>query len=81
MPRSGGITGLRASSSVGWILTLSHGLEVEFAAVASKPSDGASPDLEHVDAAGLEVADDHRVGRAPDGGGVDFWLVLEMEKM
>lgn len=70
------ITALRALVNIGWILTLSHGLEVQFATVASKPSHSAGPDLEHVDASWLEATDDHRVGLAPDGGGVVLWLVL-----
>lgn len=70
------ITALCASVHSAWILTLSHGLEVQFATVASKPSYGSGPDLEHVDASWLEAADDHCVGLAPDGGGVIFWLVL-----
>ena len=74
------ITTLRALLNIGWILTLSHGLEVQFATVASEAGDGAGPDLEHVDASWLEATDDHRVGLAPDGGGVIFWLVLGEEK-
>lgn len=74
------ITALRALVNVGWILTLSHGLEVQFATVASKPSHGAGPDLEHVDASWLESTDDHCVGLAPDGAGVIFWLVLAWKK-
>lgn len=70
------ITTLRALVNIGWILTLSHGLEVQFATVASKPGDGTGPDLEHVDASWLEAMDDRRVGLAPDGGGVILWLVL-----
>lgn len=76
----GVITALRASVNIGWILTLSHGLEVQFATVASKPSHGAGSDLEHVDASWLEATDDHCVGLAPDGGRVIFWLVLGEEK-
>lgn len=74
------ITALRALVNIGWILTLSHGLEVQFATVASKPSYGAGPDLEHVDASWLEATDDHCVGLAPDGARVIFWLVLGEEK-
>lgn len=74
------ITALRALVNIGWILTLSHGLKVQFATVASKPSYGAGPDLEHVDASWLEATDDHCVGLAPDGGSIMFWLVLGEEK-
>lgn len=65
---------------IGLILTLSHGLEVQFATVASKPSHGAGSDLEHVDASWLEATDDHCVGLAPDSGRVIFWLVLGEEE-
>lgn len=71
---------MRALVNAGWILTLSHGLEVQFATVASKPGHGARPDLEDVDASWLEATDDHCVGLAPDRGGVIFWLVLREEK-
>lgn len=74
------ITALRALVNIGSILTLSHGLEVHFATVASKPSYGAGSDLEHVDASWLEATDDHCVGLASDGGRVIFWLVLGEEK-
>lgn len=62
--------------NAGRVLTLGHGLEVEFATVASEAGHGASPHLEHVDAPRLEPADDHRVGLAPDGRAVIFRLVL-----
>lgn len=74
------ITALRALVNIGWILTLSHGLEVHFATIASKPSYGAGSNLEHVDAPWLEATDDHCVGLASDGGRVIFWLVLKEEK-
>ncbi len=74
------ITALRALVNIGRLLTLSHGLKVQFATVTSEPSHGARPDLEHVDAPWLEATDDHCVGLAPDGGGVVFWLVLGEEK-
>lgn len=74
------ITALRAQLNTGWILTLSHGLEVQFATVASKTGHGAGPDLEHIDASWLEATDDHCVGRASDNGGVQFWMVLREEK-
>lgn len=75
------ITALRALVNIGWILTLSHGLEVQFATVTSKPSYGAGPDLEHVDASWLEAADDCSVGLASDSGRVIFWLVLQEKSM
>lgn len=62
--------------SIGWILTLRHGLEVQFATVASKPSYSAGPDLENIDAPRLEATDDCSVGLASDGGRVIFWLIL-----
>lgn len=73
------ITALRACLNAGWILTLSHGLEVQFATVAPKPGHGAGPDLEHIDASWLEATDDHCVGRASDDCRVQFWLVLRGE--
>lgn len=71
---------VRAAGDTGWILTLRHGLEVQFATVASEPRYGAGPDLEHVDASWLEPADDCCVGLASDDGGVILWLVLGAEK-
>lgn len=68
------------NSPADWILTLSHGLEVQFAAVASKPGHGAGPDLEHIDASRLEATDDHCVGRAFDDRRVQIRLVLREEK-
>lgn len=73
-------TALRAFRNISWILTLSHGLEVQFATVASKAGHGARPDLEHVDASWLQAADHHGVGLAPDGGSINLWLVLGEEK-
>lgn len=64
------ITALRARLNTGGILTFSHGLEVQFATVASKPSHGAGPDLENIDASWLEATDDHCVGWASDDSGV-----------
>lgn len=74
------ITALRALVNIGWILTLSHGLEVQFATVASKTSYGSGPDLEHVYTSWLETTDDHCVSLAPDGGGIIFRLILGKEK-
>lgn len=71
---------MRALVNIGWILTLRHGLEVQFATVASKPSDSAGPDLEHIDASWFEATDDCCVGLASDGGGIIFWLVLGAER-
>lgn len=74
------ITALRALGNISWILTLSHGLEVQFATVTSKASYGSGPDLEHVDASWFEATYDHCVGLAPDGGSVIFWLILGGKK-
>lgn len=69
-----------AGRSAGAILTLGHGLEVQFPAVASEPRHGASPDLEDVDGSLLEAADDHCVGWASDDRGVQVRVVLEDDK-
>lgn len=74
------ITALRALGNISWLLTLSHGLEVQFATVASEAGYGASPDLEHVDAPWLQATDDHCVSLAPDGGSIMFRLVLGEQK-
>lgn len=63
-----------------WTLTFSHGLKVQFPAVATEPGHGSSPDLENVYASWFEATDDHGVGRAPDGGGVVLWLLLKTRK-
>lgn len=62
------------------LLTFCHGLEVQFAAVASKAGDGACSHLENVDAARLEASDDRRVGLAPQDSGVILRLVLKGKK-